>query len=548
MKLFKYAWDDYLLVEGRKDDVLNKHPWLDTEVLKYLSENDPSGNNKYLMWMADRFAETTIKMFYYEELGKPMSFLRAMFGGRFGPELAKTYFNKEQYFEGYKDKAKEQFDKYLEKPSYDGDPVYDTNVPFLVKIFYLVNRFHKLLPYMKNKDLYFYKSHMNLVDALKNAEKAYAAKKEKRMLKDAAKKGGRIIWEFGNIAVIRPLTTEASCLFGKQTKWCISASKTNNYFQEYTDRGQSFYFLFLPGATTPKWKKIALVVNPEHSWDWESIYDAEDGGMDYNDLIMAWNEARPSDFHEHKWRTVLSKVTSLMSKDADADMPWSVKAAEKIVTRWIDEQRQKLGEKFLKRKGWNSTEYFDVNIKKGRVQGQIEVEAEAFFEFPITKGESRKTYTIRNAVGNNEIPESVSKDRETKLIKRAINSINDSLSRLAKGESLPGPAPQIPTEISNSLLHYKVSDWTPNLITFWGNRDIGDAHPQTYGIRLFIQPPELKKQVINNEEELEKFLALVHEQEEALKQVKEVAYNSGDKESYGVSRLLLPGLAEEGIT
>ena len=542
MKLFKYAWDDYLLVEGRKDDVLNKHPWLDTEVLKYLSENDPSGNNKYLMWMADRFAETTIKMFYYEELGKPMSFLRAMFGGRFGPELAKTYFNKEQYFEGYKDKAKEQFDKYLEKPSYDGDPVYDTNVPFLVKIFYLVNRFHKLLPYMKNKDLYFYKSHMNLVDALKNAEKVYAAKMEKRALKNAAKKGGRIIWEFGNIAAIRPLTKEASCLFGKQTRWCISATESTNYFQEYTAKGQMFYFLFLPGATTPEWKKIALVFSPERD-GWTSMYNAEDGGMDNPDLNEAWNEVKPSDFSEDKWNKVLHKVVKLMEKDAESDIPWSEERAKKIFFRWESKRVDRQMEKYEAGFRQPTEEGIDIDIYTNE-EGQVVVEADMMYEFTVSKRHTDKVAPMRGGTDTPEAKESGLTDYERKLIKKAVDSTNDSFSRLTKGEPLPGPAPQIPAEISNSLLHYKVMTFQNNLMPYYNY----EGTKRWDNIKLFFQAPELEKRVLNNEEELEKFLALVWEQEGTIWRAAEVAYTNGGLASKGLHRLLLPGLAEEGIT
>lgn len=44
--------ESQVLIEGRYEDVQAQYPELDERVLKFLSENDPSKNNKYLMWMA----------------------------------------------------------------------------------------------------------------------------------------------------------------------------------------------------------------------------------------------------------------------------------------------------------------------------------------------------------------------------------------------------------------------------------------------------------------------------------------------------------------
>ena len=80
------TWKEVLLTEGRKDDVLKKYPWMKTiplystvagaldasfsgmTPLKYLSENDPSGNNKYLMWMADRYAESMDELIHAQRI------------------------------------------------------------------------------------------------------------------------------------------------------------------------------------------------------------------------------------------------------------------------------------------------------------------------------------------------------------------------------------------------------------------------------------------------------------------------------------------------
>jgi len=51
-----------------------------------------------------------------------------------------------------------------------------------------------------------------------------------------------IVYEDDNLFVVRPLTTEASCHYGRKTKWCI-AQDSNSYFKEYTESGLTFYFI-----------------------------------------------------------------------------------------------------------------------------------------------------------------------------------------------------------------------------------------------------------------------------------------------------------------
>ena len=50
-----YTWQDFLLEGKRKKFIQNKYPWIPNSVLKWFSAEDPSGRNKYLEWLANRF-------------------------------------------------------------------------------------------------------------------------------------------------------------------------------------------------------------------------------------------------------------------------------------------------------------------------------------------------------------------------------------------------------------------------------------------------------------------------------------------------------------
>lgn len=105
-----------VLYEGRKEDAIKKYGEEYTDLINYLSENDPSGNNKYLNWMS--------------KIGVDGDGINTSFGG--------------------------------------------------MSLVSIVNNFHNNLPLIKNKDINSYKKLENLYDVVKEAlKKAEERKIEK---------------------------------------------------------------------------------------------------------------------------------------------------------------------------------------------------------------------------------------------------------------------------------------------------------------------------------------------------------------------------------
>ena len=81
--------------------------------------------------------------------------------------------------------------------------------------------------------------------------------------------------------MIRPDSVEASCYYGRATRWCISATKSQNYFKQYTNEGKTFYMVMLKHLDDDDdGKKMALVYDA-NSGDRgddepEETYDAAD--------------------------------------------------------------------------------------------------------------------------------------------------------------------------------------------------------------------------------------------------------------------------------
>ena len=190
MPLFHNKWRDFLnegtkrplteeelLAEGRKDNVKKKYPELaERGLIDELSLEDPSGNNAYLGWMAKQIAK-----FFKDE---------------------SAYAPREQ---------------------------------FIAHTLNATSSFHSNKQRMKQKDLNQYKTVADLNQAL---DSLGLTSKDKRRQQRAREKEvlanmSNVVFENDDIFAVRPLNKEASCIIGQQTKWCISATKSKNYWYDY---------------------------------------------------------------------------------------------------------------------------------------------------------------------------------------------------------------------------------------------------------------------------------------------------------------------------
>ena len=190
MPLFHNKWRDFLnegtkrplteeelLAEGRKDNVKKKYPELaERGLIDELSLEDPSGNNAYLGWMAKQIAK-----FFKDE---------------------SAYAPREQ---------------------------------FIAHTLNATKSFHSNKQRMKQKDLNQYKTVADLNQAL---DSLGLTSKDKRRQQRAREKEvlanmSNIVFENDDIFAVRPLNKEASCIIGQRTKWCISATKSKNYWYDY---------------------------------------------------------------------------------------------------------------------------------------------------------------------------------------------------------------------------------------------------------------------------------------------------------------------------
>ena len=222
MEGWKRFLNEDLLTEGRLQDAKKKFPE-DAVYIDQLSKIDPSGNNKYLMWMAKHL---------------------------------------DYHTRGATDTAKE------------------TLVDTLTD---LIQSFHKNIQRLEKKDINQYKSLDDVETAIKSLGATVKQKREKK--KEVAQEGSRIVYESDKYFVVRPETEEASCYYGRNTQWCISATESQNYFGDYTRRGKAFYMVRDNYASDkdPN-KKLALVYSGADYDTPEEVYDATDDSFPVPEL------------------------------------------------------------------------------------------------------------------------------------------------------------------------------------------------------------------------------------------------------------------------
>lgn len=247
---FNSIWKSYLneekelelLAEARVKDIKKKYPILDKAGwIKYGRSQiedilGPKGTSKYLMWFARE-----LHLNFEDEIED-------------NPEWTGT-----------------------------GDDEVDDVTEVANALLEAIMTFQENQQRMEEKDIYKFNSG-ELQMALSKLGLSSSQLRDKE--KAAAMEDTEIVYDDNDIFAVRPQTEASSCYFGKNTRWCISATKTRNYFDQYTSDRKAFVmvrFDNLPANHTLK--KMALVFDAEG--ELEEIFDAQDSSVDSDALLLA---------------------------------------------------------------------------------------------------------------------------------------------------------------------------------------------------------------------------------------------------------------------
>ena len=231
------------------------------KTLKEVSAADPSGKNKYLPWFANVLKKHLKNSF-----------------DRYSPRLSGRA---------------EEIVAAGEKPFGDAELAnllreIDGQSAMLLRNFAM---FHK---YMERGLI---KKTLEELESVYDVETAvhYARREEERRdqmerLRAEAKSTTTFLEDNDDYTILRPESAESSCYFGQGTTWCISATTSQNYFDQYTGEGHAFYFVtFKHVPQEADDRQLALVYRPDDHEEPSEVFDRPDDDIGVSGLQEAAN-------------------------------------------------------------------------------------------------------------------------------------------------------------------------------------------------------------------------------------------------------------------
>ena len=133
------------------------------------------------------------------------------------------------------------------------------------KLVTALKKFEKISSNLPKTDINQYGGLTELLTSLSEYES-----KSKRNIRKV--QGGNVVYEDDRFFIVNPLTHDASCYYGKGTKWCTAAD-SNHQFNQYNQDGKLFYILDKSLPTSDPFYKVALLKKFDGDM---TFYDAKD--------------------------------------------------------------------------------------------------------------------------------------------------------------------------------------------------------------------------------------------------------------------------------
>ena len=195
-------------------------------VLQHFVQNDPSGNNKYLMWMVKMYLNP-------EERGISPNDISSLV---------------------------QRFHKNVDRLS----------IAFIMNMDVFTPG-SRILTSPKNIDSY------DTTDYLERVLDEVDSVQTKKEKEDEAKSGVDKLYEDDRWLLVKPNTHEGSCYYGSSTKWCTAMKDRTTHFEDYSKTGSLFYIIDKK-QNVGDFFKIAL----HKKWDGEEQwYDRADDELTY---------------------------------------------------------------------------------------------------------------------------------------------------------------------------------------------------------------------------------------------------------------------------
>ena len=297
-KIFGKRYLLSLILEGRKENasamIVKKindpalRGFLVHTILDNIIVADPTSNMKYIEWAARRMSEVARKeeddrhilaMSQADE--DPDGYMPGGPGDKvYTPERLKMiqgYTDEQRYQGGYLSNI-ERYLRHLDEAK--------TNIENRANVIVRnLRKYHKFAERnLLDKNIDKYKELYDWEHEVYKAEKEEQEREKMKQIEKGAKDTTDYLRDDDNYMIVRPRSADSSCYYGRGTKWCISATQSRNYFDQYTGEGTGFYFvLFKHLPQNDPYKKLALVFTVGDSEPSE-VFDVADDEVG-NDAI-----------------------------------------------------------------------------------------------------------------------------------------------------------------------------------------------------------------------------------------------------------------------
>ena len=269
-----------LLNEGRLEDVkakyLTKYLYLENELdpsgddesfktyfndlVDHISNEDPSGNNKYLNWFFKNWLEN-------------MEFNVSLSSGPVDPEMllssVKTYHRNLSRITSQSIPTSGQInDKVRKNPK-------DINSYDISSLSYITN-------------------HFSGIERKKEEEKKSKADID-------------IVYEDQHLMVVHPKTRESSCKYGATTQWCTAATQSDNVFDSYSKKGNLYYHIWKIKMPPEKsnFSKIARYIEYGGQYEQEGdFFISNDEQYSENEILEKMFSGRKDQNGDVKFKSV----------------------------------------------------------------------------------------------------------------------------------------------------------------------------------------------------------------------------------------------------
>ena len=150
---------------------------------------------------------------------------------------------------------------------------------------------------------------------------------ENRNRRDVKKvEGGNVVFDDGRFFVVNPLDHNASCYYGKGTKWC-TAAETDSHFKKYNEDGKLFYIIDRSKPTSDPLYKVALLRKFDGD---KTYYDTKDEYVRSGWILDTL-----------KLKEILTKIDSYLSSEFGAQLKiYTDKEAAKKEKERLDRLRE----------------------------------------------------------------------------------------------------------------------------------------------------------------------------------------------------------------